>query len=380
MINAQVSFIEVTSSEEMVDVRAKARELDRMLFVDVYATWCGPCKIMDRDVYTDAGVAAYMNTHFVNVRMDGETEFGREYAMEMKLQGYPSMFVFSPEGEPVSRIIGFTAAEELVRSLQDSRKNYAVVEEYRDNLGSGVLEEGEYALYIEAVRNMGNEEQAERLASEYMVQNVGTRLSDSDIRVVAYYTDLDDKWWQEFSGNQERLRDVLGDEYTLTVEKIYNNTLVKAVEENDLKLISRLSNELTPLFEDDEVSAWDLRTLPFLQFYYYTDRLEELTGYVDSRFAADKKGDHRWLYHAASQITEMDRQYMTEELLAKAVEWYRTCIELEEHFDYYFYHGMMLYFLQRRDEAKESFLEARNLASEEDEQNMVNEVLGYLGE
>jgi len=312
--------------------------------------------------------------------MDGETDYGRRYAADQQLQGYPSMFIFSSEGEPVSRIIGFTAAEELVRSLQDSKANFTVVKEYREKMNAGALEEEEYALYIEAVRKMGNEEQAEILASQYMEQNMGPRLSDSDVRVVAHYTDLGDAWWPEFSRDRERLREVLGDDYTLAVEKIYNNTLVKAVEEEDLKLISKLANEVPPLFKDDEVSAWDLRTLPFLQFYYYTDRLDELTSYVDSRFASDKKGDHRWLYHAASQITDMDQQYLTEELLVKSEKWYRACFEMKAHFDYYFYHGMTLYFLQRRDEAKDSFLKARALASEEDEQNMVNEVLGFLGE
>jgi len=316
----------------------------------------------------------------VSVRMDGETDYGRRYAADQQLQGYPSMFIFSSEGEPVSRIIGFTAAEELVRSLQDSKANFTVVKEYREKMNAGALEEEEYALYIEAVRKMGNEEQAEILASQYMEQNMGARLSDSDVRVVAHYTDLGDAWWPEFSRDRERLREVLGDDYTLAVEKIYNNTLVKAIEEEDLKLISKLANEVPPLFKDDEVSAWDLRTLPFLQFYYYTDRLDELTSYVDSRFASDKKGDHRWLYHAASQITDMDQQYLTEELLVKSEKWYRTCFEMKAHFDYYFYHGMTLYFLQRRDEAKDSFLKARALASEEDEQNMVNEVLGFLGE
>ncbi len=40
--------------------------------------------------------------------MDGETDYGRTYASENKLEGYPSMFIFSDDGERVSKIMGVT--------------------------------------------------------------------------------------------------------------------------------------------------------------------------------------------------------------------------------------------------------------------------------
>jgi hypothetical protein len=256
--------------------------------------------------------------------------------------------------------------------------NWAYVRQYRAKLDAGTLEDEEYALYIHALRGMGNQEQAEGLAAEYMERNMGSELTESDISVIAFYTELDDAWWPEFSEDQKRLRKVLGDDYTLSIEKIYNNTLIKAVEEDDLKLISRLANEIPPLLEADETSAWDLRSLPFVQYYYYTNQVNELISYVDDRFSSDRKDDHRWLYGAASQITDMDQQYLTEALLLKSEEWFRTCIAMDEQFDYYFYHGMVLYFLNRKEEAKTSFEMAETLASAEDEHSMVNQVLNFL--
>ncbi|MCK4992722.1 MAG: hypothetical protein KAS29_19630, partial [Bacteroidales bacterium] len=52
IVAGQVSFIEVTTLEEMEVAQKKASDQQLMMFVDVYATWCGPCKIMDREVYT----------------------------------------------------------------------------------------------------------------------------------------------------------------------------------------------------------------------------------------------------------------------------------------------------------------------------------------
>ena len=378
-MKAQVEFIEVETLEQMKAVQKKASDGMLMLFVDVYATWCGPCKMMDSEVYTDPAVADYMNAHYLSVRLDGESDFGRIYASEQQLEGYPSMFIFSDDGERVSNIVGFTPAGELVTNLKSVADGHKKVKTYRAQYQNGTLDAEGFADYIIVVRDMGNQEEADRLASEYMdqVMEAKTKLSDDDMRVVAFYMDLEDTWWEEFSSDPDRLRRILGEDYMLAMEKIYNNTLVKAVDEDRIDLISKMANELAPLVELETIS-WDLRSLPFIQYYYYTNKTDELISYVDKRFASDRKDDHRWLYGAASQITDMDQQYQTELLLKKELEWYAACIELEEHFDYYFYQGMVYFFLKERVNAKESFSKAESLASTQEQQDMVKQVQGYI--
>jgi len=378
-LQAQVNFAEVRSLDEMETAQKKASDQQLMLFVDVYATWCGPCKLMDQEVYTDPAVAKYMNENFVSVRLDGESDYGRIYAAAQELQGYPSMFIFSRNGEPVSRVVGFTPAEELISSLTGTVEGYKEIQVYQTKYQRGTLDDGEFVAYIAAVREMGNQKEAERLSNEYMERVMGEKLSDNDIRVVAYHMDLEDSWWPEFSSDPERLRKILGDDYMLAMEKIYNASLVKAVDEDKIELVSKMANELAPLVETETI-AWDLRSLPFLQYYYYTNQVDELTAYVDHRFESDRKGDHRWLYGAASQITDMDQQYRTPALLNKEVEWFEACLDLEEHFDYYFYLGMVKLLLQKPDEAKGSFVKAEALASTDEEKDMVAQVMGFIRE
>ena len=379
ILNAQVEFIEVETLEQMKAVQKKASDQMLMLYVDVYATWCGPCKMMDREVYTDPSVADYMNAHYVSVRMDGESDWGRIYASEQQLEGYPSMFIFSDDGERVSKIVGFTPAEKLIGSLKSVNEGFSKVKSYRASYRNGTLEAEGFADYVTVVREMGNQEEAEALASEYMekVMESKPKLSDNDIRVVAFHMDLDDIWWDGFSSDTDRLRRVLKEDYILAMEKIYNNTLVKAVEEERIDLVSKMANQLAPIVER-EGGSWDLRSLPFIQYFYYTDRADELISYIDKRFETDRKDDHRWLYGAASQITDMDQQYQTELLLKKEAEWYAACIELEEHFDYYFYQGMVLFFLQNREKSKSSFLRAESMAATREQKEMVAQVLGFI--
>ena len=375
----QVEFIEVENLEQMKAAQKKASDQMLMLYVDVYATWCGPCKLMDSEVYSDPYVAAYMNTHYVNVRMDGETDYGRIFVSEQQLEGYPTMFIFSDDGERISKIVGYRPATDLVSSLKSVNEGYGKMKILRARYNNGTIGEEEFADYITVVREMGNQEKAEELTSEYVEKTMDQkgRLSDSDIRVVAFYTDLDDAWWERFSEDRERLKQVLKEDYILAMEKIYNRSLVKAVKEERIDMISRMANELAPLVEN-EAGSWDLRSLPFIQFYYYTDRIDELVTYVDKRFETDRKGDHRWLFGAASQITSMDQQYRTPELLKKESDWFAACILLEEHFDYYFYQGTVLFFLKESEKAKDAFLRAEKLASTQEQRESVAQVLGYI--
>jgi thioredoxin-related protein len=376
-VSAQVEFTQVETLEEMKATQKKASDQMLMLFVDVYADWCGPCKMMDSEVFSDPAVTKYMEAHYLSVKVDGESDFGRIYAAEQKLEGYPSMFIFSDEGERISKIVGFTQVEEMLSSLKSVKEGYSKIKTYRARYQNGTLEAEEFADYITVLRDMGNQEEADKLAEEYVEQVMGPKLSDNDIQVVAYYMDMDDAWWADFSSDEDRLRRVLGEDYMLAMEQIYNNTLVKAVDEDRIDLISLLANELAPMVERESIS-WDLRSLPFIQYYYYSGSNTELISYVDKRFSTDRKDDHQWLFGAASQITDMDQQYLTEELLNKELEWYAACIELEEQFDYYFYQGMVHFFLRHRDKARESFETAEALASTQEQRAMVEQVLGYI--
>lgn len=376
-INGQVDFIEVETRDEMKAAQKKASDQMLMLFVDVYADWCGPCKMMDSEVFANPSVSEYMKDHYLGVKVDGESDFGRIFAAELGLEGYPSMFVFSDEGELISKIVGFTPAQELKTTLGNIQEGFGKIKTYRALYRSDRLEAEKFADYITVVRDMGNPEEAKKLSEAYVEKVMGPELSDNDILVVAYYMDLDDVWWDDFSSDEERLNRVLGEDFLSALENIYNNTLVKAVEEDRVDLVSKMANELAPLVEN-ETTSWDLRSLPFIQYYYYSNRISELISYVDQRFASDRKNDHRWLFGAASQITDMDQQNMTEELLIKELEWYEACIRLEKHFDYYFYEGMVHFFLRHRNEARESFQNAETLASTEEQKAMVQQVMGYI--
>jgi thioredoxin 1 len=102
--------------EDQFDEALKQGKLqNKYIFVDAYATWCGPCKMLKKRTFTDDKAAAFFNANFINVSIDMEKGQGPALAAEWRLQAYPTLIIFSPQGKPVLGAVGYINADELIR-------------------------------------------------------------------------------------------------------------------------------------------------------------------------------------------------------------------------------------------------------------------------
>ena len=99
-----VSFFEGSLEEAL----ARAEEEGKHVFVDVYTTWCGPCKIMDAVVFPREEVGEYYNARFVNVKLDAEDESisGPAISERYEVSAYPTYLYLNPGGTVVGRALG----------------------------------------------------------------------------------------------------------------------------------------------------------------------------------------------------------------------------------------------------------------------------------
>lgn len=91
------------------------KQPERLIFVDAYTTWCGPCKWLSANVFTKPEVGEYFDEHFVNVKVDCEKGDGINLAREWKISAYPTLLILSPDGEVVARQIGAIGHEQLIK-------------------------------------------------------------------------------------------------------------------------------------------------------------------------------------------------------------------------------------------------------------------------
>jgi len=102
--------------ENQFDEALKQGKLqNKYIFVDAYATWCGPCKMLKAITFSNSKAAEFYNSNFINVSIDMEKGQGPALAAQWQLQAYPTLIIFSPQGKPVLGTVGFLKADDLIK-------------------------------------------------------------------------------------------------------------------------------------------------------------------------------------------------------------------------------------------------------------------------
>lgn len=114
----QINFIENSWAEAIKQAQAQ----HKYIFVDAYATWCGPCKMLKAKTFKDGKAADFFNKNFVNVAIDMERGVGPALASQWNIQAYPTLIICKPNGKPVYGSVGFIGAGDLIKFGQQGLK------------------------------------------------------------------------------------------------------------------------------------------------------------------------------------------------------------------------------------------------------------------
>lgn len=93
----------------------QAKATNKLIFMDAYAVWCGPCKWMDANSFKDQAVGDFFNENFINLKVDMEKGEGPNLARRYKVTAYPTLFFINAEGEIVERVLGAKPAKDLLK-------------------------------------------------------------------------------------------------------------------------------------------------------------------------------------------------------------------------------------------------------------------------
>lgn len=113
-----LSAQEITFFEGKYDEALKqAQEEGKPVFIDFYATWCGPCKELARTVFTDPEIKAYYDGHFVCVRVDVDKE--KKLADKYKIMSMPTLVFLNSKGKEIKRFSGLVHKKHFLSAGQE---------------------------------------------------------------------------------------------------------------------------------------------------------------------------------------------------------------------------------------------------------------------
>lgn len=113
-----IEFHKGTFSEAL----QRAKREHKLVFLDIYAVWCGPCKKLKSKTFANNEVGDFFNNSFVNVALDGEEEEGNKLAERYGVRGYPTLLFINEDGDVVMSASGYHNVGNLIE-LGTNAKN-----------------------------------------------------------------------------------------------------------------------------------------------------------------------------------------------------------------------------------------------------------------
>ncbi len=111
---AQVQFFNGNWKELL----AEAKKKNKPIWVDFYAVWCGPCKMMTKNTFENKEVGDYSNANYIAYKIDAEKGEGPELADKYQINAYPTIVFLDPNGNHIKNSVGYKTPEQFLAELK----------------------------------------------------------------------------------------------------------------------------------------------------------------------------------------------------------------------------------------------------------------------
>ncbi len=99
-------------------LKHRAEEEGKLIFMDMSASWCGPCRALEQNVFSDKEVGEFMDSNFICVKMDVDTEQGQILAAEYDVSSIPAMLILDSQMNLLGRTVGYRDKSQFLADMR----------------------------------------------------------------------------------------------------------------------------------------------------------------------------------------------------------------------------------------------------------------------
>lgn len=249
-----IDFVKNLSWKQAIE---KAENENKLIFVDLYTTWCKPCKRLELEIFPLASVGEKFNKEFVSIRIDAEKGEGVDLAKKFRVAGYPYLVFTNSSGEMVFSTLGYKSENDMLAAADKaigeskSEKPFAVWDgEYESRHTDKVWLKS----YIQK-RNVLRLDNRKFLQDYYAMLKPEEYLKTENLQLIIASTglDLDSDLFRLISENFNKIpkeeddRNFLQSGLIGIYDGAINSVEMPAIKENDETIVL---TKVAPLYEE----------------------------------------------------------------------------------------------------------------------------------
>lgn len=268
------------------------------VFVDLYTTWCGPCKVMDKIVYPNKLVGAYMNKKFISIKLDADKGLGKEIKKRFDIEAYPSFLFIDSKDRLFLRHTGSLDTTDLLKVAGSALKEFkspkpiAVWDaeyEHKKNLGADWFYD-----YIFKKKSLGLE--VKNLIEEYLALLPPDSFSSAQVRKMITYNNVSING----KGMELLLSMYAEDPYSIyltgpfsSLKRVLDETLATASQNKDTGLLNNVLSVSNKMYDDPSIRkrAADMLKLRYFGYCKDTFMIKKLSVKYADQFILNKNID-----------------------------------------------------------------------------------------
>ena len=362
----------VAENMKWQDVLAKAKAENKIVFVDAYTTWCGPCKWMAKNIFPTKEVGDVFNASFINAKIDMEKGEGIDIAKKYAIRAYPTYIFVNGDGEMVHRSLGSKPADKFIedaKAANDPERQFFTLKKK--------FEKGEKAPeFLKSLSLAAQDAQDDELATKaseaYMAGQKDWSTPENMKFIMGFASTLEGKFFNYVLKNKAAFENIS--------DKAQVENLLIGVPMTDMS--KKHYNRVTRLLDTEKAEA-------YLNQYIPKELAQQVMAYAALRMSNNKEESALF-----KQITDYMDKYSSENpnflnqyawlfyekandplLLQKALDWSLKSVKLDDNFAFNDTAASLYFKLANKKKAKEFAEKAIKKAKENNEDAAETEAL-----
>lgn len=228
------------------EILEKAKNENKLIFIDAYTTWCGPCKMMAKNVFTDTEVGVFFNQNFINVKLDMEKELGLSLKSKLNVTAYPTLIFIDANESIEHKAVGALSKSDFLNFAKDALKGEMNLSDYNSIYEKEGVSNHEFLVgYLKVLESAGEKEKLKSVVEKYLSDLDSKKLLDQNNwdLLNKYIHTIDNKAFQYLLNQRIEFENLFGEK--VVGDKIYytflrqGNQLCDKLETGKYKLNSK---------------------------------------------------------------------------------------------------------------------------------------------